>query len=84
MIGSCLAIMHLIDRKRSNWCLVLKFDEDFIEVLSECRIRSSRLTEFGGKGERSENRLEPTIDIDFGIYSKVGDPGLAVNFDTIV
>jgi tripartite-type tricarboxylate transporter receptor subunit TctC len=33
--------------------------EDIIEVWSECRIRSSRLAEFGGKGERKENRLDP-------------------------
>ena len=33
--------------------------EDFIEVWSECKIRYSRLTEFGGKGERQENRSDP-------------------------
>jgi len=33
--------------------------EDFIEVGSECRIRSSMLAEFGGKGEPEENRFNP-------------------------
>jgi len=30
----------------------LNLTEDFSEVQSECRIRSSMLVEFGGKGER--------------------------------
>jgi hypothetical protein len=30
----------------------LKLVEDFIEFWDECRIRSSMLAEFGGKGER--------------------------------
>jgi hypothetical protein len=38
----------------------------------------------GWKRGTLRNGLDPVIDINFGIYSKVGDSGLALNFDTIV
>jgi len=35
--------------------------ENFIELLSESRIKSSRSAAFGGKGERQKNRPDPQL-----------------------